>query len=128
MSSVGFMIDSVLGQLDAPSGDATTIRGIGVTDHVVEGRACRVRDIADLLDVEVGDVIVASTTGEAFNAVLHLVAGIVTDHGSHACHAAIVAREMGFPAVVGTVDATRRISDGDRIRVDGARGEVRVLT
>ncbi len=127
MSSVGFMIDAVLGQLPAPSGDGSTIRGIGVTDHVAEGRARIVRDVDDLLAIEDGDVIVASATGEAFNAVLHLVRGIVTDHGSHACHAAIVAREMGFPAVVGTVDATRRIANGDRVRLDGSTGEVLVL-
>jgi phosphoenolpyruvate synthase/pyruvate phosphate dikinase len=70
---------------------------------------------------------VAASTGEAFNSVLHLVAGIVTDHGSHACHAAIVAREMGFPAVVGTVNATTRIETGDRIRLDGSKGEVTIL-
>jgi pyruvate,water dikinase len=128
MSSVGFMIDAVLGQLEAPGGDGATIHGIGVGDRVVEGRAHLVRDVDDLLSVEDGDVIVASATGEAFNAVLHLVSGIVTDHGSHACHAAMVAREMGFPAVVGTVDATRRINDGDRVRLDGSKGEILVLT
>jgi len=127
MSGVGFMIDAVLGEMDEPSGDASTIHGIGVGDQVAEGRARIVREIEDLLTIEPGDVIVASATGEAFNAVLHLVAGIVTDHGSHACHAAIVAREMGFPAVVGTVDGTRRIKDGDRVRLDGAKGEILVL-
>jgi phosphohistidine swiveling domain-containing protein len=127
MSSVGFMIDAVLGQMDAPGGEGGVIRGIGVGDKVAEGRARLVRDIDDLLSIEEGDVIVASTTGEAFNAVLHLVEGIVTDHGSHACHAAIVAREMGFPAIVGTVDGTRRIKDGDRVRLDGSKGEILVL-
>jgi len=127
MGSVGFMIDSVLGQLDAAAGDDTAIVGIGVTDHVAEGPARLVRDIDDLFAIEEGDIIVATATGESFNSVLHLVAGIVTDHGSHACHAAIVAREMGFPAVVGTVDGTRRINDGDRIRLDGAKGEILVL-
>jgi phosphohistidine swiveling domain-containing protein len=127
MSAVGFVIDAILGQLAEPSGDDRTINGIGVGDQVAEGRARIVRDIDDLLSIEEGDVIVASATGEAFNAVLHLVAGIVTDHGSHACHAAIVAREMGFPAIVGTVDGSRRIKDGDRVRLDGSKGEVLVL-
>jgi pyruvate,water dikinase len=58
---------------------------------------------------------------------LHLVGAIVTDHGSFASHAAIVSREMGIPAVVGTVDATRRIGDGTRVRVDGTTGTVTVL-
>lgn len=127
MSSVGFMIESVLGQLDESAGDDSVIQGIGVTDQVCEGVARIVHDIDDLLDLEEGEVIVAPSTGEAFNAVLHLVAGIVTNHGSHACHAAIVAREMGFPAVVGTVNATTRIKTGDRVRLDGAKGEITLL-
>ncbi len=127
MSSVGFMIESILGQMDESEGDDTLIRGIGITDQMCEGSARLVRDVDDLLDLEEGEVIVAPTTGEAFNSVLHLVAGIVTNHGSHACHAAIVAREVGFPAVVGTVDATTRIATGDRVRVDGAKGEVTLL-
>jgi pyruvate,water dikinase len=127
MSSIGFMIESILGQMDESAGDDTMIRGIGVTDQICEGPARLVRDIDDLLDLEEGEVIVAPATGEAFNSVLHLVAGIVTNHGSHACHAAIVAREMGFPAVVGTVNATTRIKTGDRIRVDGSKGEITLL-
>jgi phosphohistidine swiveling domain-containing protein len=127
MSAVGFMIESILGQLDASAGNDTLIQGIGVTDQICEGSARLVRNIDDLLDLEEGEVIVTPATGEAFNSVLHLVAGIVTNHGSHACHAAIVAREMGFPAVVGTVDATTRIKTGDRVRVDGAKGEVTLL-
>jgi phosphohistidine swiveling domain-containing protein len=70
---------------------------------------------------------VTKSTGEAFNSMLHLVGGIVTDHGSYACHAAIMAREIGFPAVVGTVNATQRIATGDRIRVDGSKGNVTIL-
>ena len=61
-----------------------------------------VRSIDDLFDLEPGDVLVTPTTGEAFNSMLHLVSAIVTDHGSFASHAAIVSREMGIPAVVGT--------------------------
>ena len=72
-------------------------------------------------------MLVAPTTGEAFNSMLHLVAAIVTDHGGFASHAGIVAREMGFPAVVGTVNATSRINTGDRLRVDGDSGEVTIV-
>ena len=128
MSATGFMIDAVLGQLDAPAGDATTIVGIGTNDGSYEGTARLIGEIDDLLELEDGEIVVSAATGEAFNSILHLVGAIVTDHGSHACHAAIVAREMGFPAVVGTVDATKRIRTGDRIRVDGGKGEVSLLT
>ncbi|TFH14326.1 MAG: hypothetical protein E4H05_09610, partial [Acidimicrobiales bacterium] len=94
---------------------------------VYEGRARLVRSIDDLLALEPGDVLVAPTTGEAFNSMLHLVGAIVTDHGSFACHAAIVSREMGIPSVVGTVNGTERIQDGARVRVDGTAGTVDIL-
>jgi phosphoenolpyruvate synthase/pyruvate phosphate dikinase len=94
---------------------------------VVEGVVRRIDEIDDLLDLEEGEIVVAASTGEAFNSILHMVGGIVTDHGGFLCHAAIVARESGFPAVVGTVDGTSRISTGDRIRVDGTKGEVTIL-
>jgi phosphohistidine swiveling domain-containing protein len=70
---------------------------------------------------------VTSATGESFNAFLHLVGAIVTDHGSFASHAAIMGREMGFPAVVGTVNATARIPRGAIVRVDGTAGTVEVV-
>ena len=59
---------------------------------------------------------------------LPLLGGIVTDRGGLLSHAAIVAREYGMPAVVGTTDATKLVPDGARVRVDGGTGEVQVLS
>ena len=127
MSSVGFLIDGVLGQKEAPEGDATTIVGIPGSGGVVEGPVRLIRSIDDLFELEDGDVLVAPTTGEAFNSMLHLVSAMVTDHGSFASHAAIVSREMGIPAVVGTCDGTSRLELAKRVRVDGTAGEVTIL-
>lgn len=127
MAATGLVIEGVLGQLEEPAGDGALISGIPASSGVSEGRACLVHDADDLTRLEQGDILVSPTTGEAVNSVLHLLAGIVTDHGSFASHAGIVAREMGFPAVVGTVNATRRIRDGARIRVDGRAGVVTLL-
>lgn len=127
MSAVGFCIDGVLGQMEESAGDDTHILGIPASGGSYEGTARVVRDIDELDRLESGDILVTPTTGEAFNSMLHLVKGIVTDHGSFACHAGIVSREMGIPAVVGTVDGSRRISDGSTIRIDGTTGEVTVL-
>ena len=127
MSSVGFLIDGILGQKEEPEGDATTIVGIPGARGVVEGPVRLVRSIDDLFFLEPGDVLVAPTTGEAFNSMLHLVSAIVTDHGSFASHAAIVSREMGIPAVVGTCDGTRRLELAKRVRVDGTTGQVTIL-
>jgi phosphohistidine swiveling domain-containing protein len=127
MASVGFLIDGILGQKEAPEGDASTIIGIPGAQGVVEGPVRLVRSVDDLLELAEGDVLVAPTTGEAFNAMLHLVSAMVTDHGSFACHAAIVSREMGIPAVVGTCDGTKRLEHATRVRVDGNVGEVTIL-
>lgn len=127
MSSVGFLIDGILGQKEAPEGDADTIIGIPGAQGVVEGRVRLIGSVDDLFLLEPGDVLVAPTTGEAFNSMLHLVSAIVTDHGSFASHAAIVSREMGIPAVVGTCDGTTRLAASKRVRVDGTTGEVTIL-
>ena len=127
MGAVGFTIEGILGQLDVAEGDGSTIIGIPGASGVYEGPARLVRSIDDLFLLQDGDVLVAPTTGEAFNSMLHLVGAIVTDHGSFASHAAIVSREMGIPSVVGTIDGTRRIADGKRVRVDGTTGHVTII-
>lgn len=128
MSAVGFMIDGILGELPEATGDATMIQGVPVGTTAYEGRAHVVHNFEDLFDLQEGDVLVTSATGEAFNAMIHLVGAIVTDHGSFACHAAIMARELGFPAVVGTTNGSHRIPHGARVRVDGRSGQVHVLS
>jgi pyruvate,water dikinase len=74
-----------------------------------------------------GDVLVTESTSEAFNILLPLLGAIVTDAGGLLSHSAIVAREYGIPGVVGTREATDRIPDGARVRVDGTAGEVSVI-
>ena len=113
---------------DEADGDDTRIGGIAAGMGTHEGRVLIVRSAADLLELEPGDVLVSRTTGEGINSTLHLIGAIVTDHGGVASHAAIVARECGFPAVVGTTNATHRLRNGQIVRVDGTTGEVRVLS
>lgn len=127
MGAVGFLIEGILGQKEAPEGDATSIIGIPGARGTVEGPVRLVHSVDDLFLLEPGDVLVTPTTGEAFNSMLHLVSAIVTDHGSFASHAAIVSREMGIPAVVGTCDGTERLAAAKRVRVDGSTGEVTIL-
>ena len=127
MGTFGFVLGGVLGEADGPAGDATTIIGIAGSQGLYEGPARIVRNFDDLMLLEEGDVLITSATGESFNAFLHILGAIVTDHGSFASHAAIMGREMGFPTVVGTVNGTSRIVSGDRVRVDGTAGTVTVL-
>ena len=128
MRALLFMVDGILGEMADVTADGNMIVGIGGNSGVFEGTARLVTTVDDLFSIEPGEVLVVSATGEAFNAFLHLVGAVVTDHGSFASHAAIMAREIGFPAVVGTVNATKRIATGTRVRVDGSSGTVTMLS
>ena len=126
MSAVGFMIDGILNEVADPTEEGP-IKGIPIGGRVYEGRARVARTFEEVFALEPGEVLVTPSTGEAFNAMMHLVGAIVTDHGSYASHAAIMARELGFAAVVGTTNASKRIPHGAMVRVDGGTGEVTVL-
>ena len=101
--------------------------GLAASKGVYEGPARRVSRPSEFGRINRGDVLVTESTTEAFNILLPLLGGIVTDNGGLLSHAAIVAREYGIPGVVGTREATERITDGMRVRVDGDAGEVTVL-
>jgi len=75
-----------------------------------------------------GEILVAVRTDIAWTLLFPRAAAVVTDIGAPLSHAAIVARELGIPAVVGCGDATTRLKSGDRVRVDGSRGEVEILS
>src|SRR3954470_6499672 len=107
--------------------EETVIRGLAASTGVREGPARRVEGPSDFDRIKQGDVLITEATTEAFNILLPLLAGIVTDSGGALSHAAIVAREYGIPGVVGTRDATSRIADGAWVSVNGDTGEVTVL-
>jgi pyruvate,water dikinase len=107
--------------------EETSLRGLGASGGVYEGPARRVAGPSEFDRIARGDVLVTEATSEAFNILLPLLGAIVTDTGGLLSHPAIVAREYGIPGVVGTRDATERIPDGARVRVDGDAGEVTVL-
>jgi pyruvate,water dikinase len=84
-------------------------------------------DLADADRLGEGEILVTSATTPAWTPLFARAAAVVTDGGSLAAHASLVAREYGIPAVVALGDATRRIFDGERITVDGSAGVVQVL-
>lgn len=107
--------------------EETVIRGLGASAGTREGIARRVAGPSDFDRIQQGDVLLTEATTEAFNILLPLLSAIITDSGGALSHAAIVSREYGIPGVVGTRDATVRIADGARVRVDGDAGTVTVL-
>ena len=116
----------LFGSSDATNEDKM-LYGLAASKGVYEGPARRVSSPSEFGRIQQGDVLVTESTTEAFNILLPLLGGIVTDNGGLLSHAAIVAREYGIPGVVGTREATERIADGMRVRVDGDAGEVTVL-
>jgi pyruvate,water dikinase len=103
------------------------IRGFAASHGVVEGPACVVRSVEEISRLKHGDILVCQVTNPTWAPIFQKIAGAVSDIGGSMSHAAIVAREYGLPAVVGTGSATSRIKDGQRIRVDGGRGVVTIL-
>jgi len=93
----------------------------------VEGMVRRLDSPEDGLQLQEGEVLVTAQTDIAWTLLFPRAAAIVTDVGAPLSHAAIVARELGIPAVVGCGDATTRLRTGDRVLVDGGQGTVEVL-
>jgi pyruvate,water dikinase len=81
----------------------------------------------DFARVQPGDIIVCPSSNPSWVPLFTIAAGLVTDTGGVLSHAAVVAREFGLPAVVGTGDATSRIADGRMVELDGTTGDVRLL-
>ena len=113
-----------------PPGDdePSTVSGIGIGDTPYRGRACVVRDLMLAFDqLEPGDVLVAPFTGPSTNSLMPVIGALVVEEGGAICHAAIVSREFGLPAVIGAHGATTRIPHGAQVEVDPTNGIVRVL-
>jgi len=103
------------------------VRGFPGSAGVVEGVVRVLTDTADGDQVCSGEVLVTTVTNVGWTPLFPRLAAVVTDVGAPLSHAAIVARELGIPAVLGCGDATMRLMTGDRVRVDGSAGTVEVL-
>ena len=105
-----------------------TVAGFPGAPGVVEGVARVIPSPEQGDRLQPGDILVTTVTNVGWTPLFPRAAAVVTDLGAPLSHASIVARELGIPAVVGTGNATMRLHDGDRVRVDGERGTVEVLT
>jgi pyruvate,water dikinase len=108
-------------------GESKEIKGFAASNGVVEGTARVIRSVQDIGRLEQGDILVCQVTNPTWSPLFQKIAAAVSDIGGSMSHMAIVAREYGLPAVVGTGSATQKIRDGQRIRVDGGRGVVTLL-
>ncbi len=126
MRATGIALDSLFGSSEAEH-EQDMLRGLAASPGTYEGPARLVAGPSEFDRIQQGDVLLTPATTEAFNILLPLLGAIVTDNGGLLSHSAIVAREYGIPGVVGTREATERITDGTVVRVDGTAGEVTVL-
>jgi pyruvate,water dikinase len=110
-----------------PSTVAGQITGVAGSPGIVEGVARVILTAAQFDEVRQGDIVVCQMTNPAWVVLFTKMIGLVTDAGGLTSHPAVLSREFGIPAVVGTSTATRTIKTGDRIRVNGSTGVVDVL-
>ncbi|RAR43827.1 phosphoenolpyruvate synthase [Paenibacillus sp. MDMC362] len=106
---------------------AEAIVGLSVSSGIIEGRARVILNIEDA-ELKDGDILVTSFTDPSWTPLFVSIKGLVTEVGGLMTHGAVIAREYGLPAVVGVENATKRIKDGQRIRVHGTEGYIEILS
>jgi pyruvate,water dikinase len=124
LTSDGEMVSGSYRRGDRP---ADALIGLAVSAGSVEGRARVVFDPATA-ELEPGDILVTSHTDPSWTPIFVAIKGLVTEVGGLMTHGAVIAREYGLPAVVGVEHATRLITDGQLIRVDGTNGYIEILS
>ncbi len=123
------MVQTVMVHLGMDGSTAGSgLHGTGVGTRVVQGRARVATSPEEALDrLEPGDVLVVAGTTPAYNLVLSLAGGVITAEGGPMSHAAVIARELGIPAIIGARGALTDIADGSMVEIDPVAGEVRIL-
>lgn len=109
------------------SGDMQRLQGIGACGGRLTANAVVLADASEAGRMQQGDIVVTRQTDPGWACVFFLARGLVIERGGMLSHGAIIARELGIPAVVGVRDATRRITSGNRLSIDGDRGVVEIL-
>jgi pyruvate,water dikinase len=121
------IVDKMLGLLPVePSSDPSIITGVAASAGTAQGTAKVVRSLVEASKLQQGDIMVCEMTVPTWVPLFATVSAVVADSGGVLCHCAIVAREFGLPAVVGTHVGTQVLRDGMTVTVDGARGIVRI--
>ena len=118
------LIDGMSAMLGADPSDRAIVIGTPASPGRVTGTVRVIRGPDQFDELQKGEILVAPMTAPAWTPLFTRAAAVVTDIGSAAAHASIIAREYGIPAVVGCGDATARLKTGMRVTVDGGTGNV----
>jgi pyruvate,water dikinase len=103
---------------------AVVVTGRAVGEKIAAGRTRRIAGARDLSNFKPGEILVAPATSPDWEPIMKIAAGIITDKGGRTCHAAIVARELGIPAVVGATHATEKLKTGTDVTISCAEGDI----
>lgn len=114
---------AVFSSYEIKSKGKTLLKGLSIGDAVVSGQVCLIENARDIGQFVDGSILVTSTTDPDWVPIMKRAAAIVTDHGGRTSHAAIVSRELGLPAIVGTGTATQVLHSGQEITVSCAEGD-----
>jgi len=110
-------------QLEQAEKPKPIVVGKSVGKRIASGKACVILDASDMHKLNPGEVLVTDITDPDWEPVMKIASAIVTNRGGRTCHAAIIARELGVPAIVGCGDATRKLKTADEITVSCAEGD-----
>lgn len=117
-------IGSVMGEGKVDNGRKGDLSGLGANNGVVTAVARVIESFDEIDRLEPGDILVTRFTDTGWTSKFAILSGIVTEYGGILCHAAIVSREYGIPAIVNCTGAMDRIHDGDKITIDGTTGKI----
>ena len=127
-----YMSENEIGDIFSNASSASSaagedaIRGIGANNGTVTGTARVIYDFSEIDRLQQNDILVTRFTDTGWTPKFAILSGIVTEYGGILCHAAIVSREYGIPAIVNCHDALTKIKDGQTITIDGATGIVTI--
>jgi pyruvate,water dikinase len=99
------------------------LSGLSIGDAIAQGEVCLIKSVQDISQFRKGAILVTEMTDPDWVPIMKRAAGIVTDQGGRTCHAAIVSRELGIPAIVGTGEATQVLKDGQPVTISCAEGD-----
>jgi len=116
-------IERIGAAVDRPE-EIMVIEGAPAAPGVCEGTVRVISGVSELTEVQSGEILICGGMNPMWNPVFGKIIGVVTDTGGTLSHAGIVSREYGIPAVVGTMNATKILKTGDRVRINGSRGIV----
>jgi pyruvate, water dikinase len=114
---------AVLKNYKLQGSSAVLAKGRAVGEAIGQGKARVILDVHNIADFQAGEVLVTNKTDPDWEPIMKKASAIVTNSGGRTCHAAIIAREMGIPAIVGTGDATKILTNGQEITVSCAEGD-----